>query len=339
MVERKANRRFLQRASMDILFRSLSPREVRAYLDAPEAQVVERLYKTREAMDVWLEEELLFFLLLDNFRPRNEAVEDLPRRLQNREIHVRHAMAEILLSTGFSLRNPGNDTFVTVVLEQGLGMKVQERKGNKELESGKKMYDGRKVAFLGERGSSQADVIKIVVGKRDFTKVMLDRHHERILGTPIADDDPAIDRIHETPSEFFDLLGEWILSDAWHDALATRRQKSDHQFVRSLYMDLLGRLPDGDELRNMRNAMLSMADPTPLRTVMAKVILDSGRPRLPRLERGQEGAFVDACFENYLCRTPTEGERTTYVGAMQQNGATDRQIVRALLGSPEYQYY
>jgi len=339
MNDRKANRRFLQRVAMDVLYRSLSPREVRTYLDAPEKMVVERLFATRESREAWLEEELLYFMLLDHFRPRNDAIEDLPRRMVNGEVDVRQAVAEIMLSTGFSLRNPGNDTFVTVVLEQGLGITVQSRKGSVALETGKKMYDGRKVKFLGEQGASQADIIKIVVGQRDFIRFMLGRHHQRLLAAPLDAADPAIDRVHENPHEFFAVLAEWILSDAYHEALSVKRHKSDHQFVRGLYMDLLGRLPQGEELRNMRNAMLSMADPTPLRAVMAKVILDSGKPRLPRLARGEEPAFVEQCFRDYLCREPSAEERAAFAHAIVQEGAVDRQVVRALLGSPEYQYY
>jgi len=339
MNDRKADRRFLQRVGMDVLFRSLQPREVRDHLDAPETEVVRRLYGSREAMDVWLEEELLYFLLLDNFRPRNDAVEDIPRRLHNEELHVRDAIAEIMLSTGFNLRNPGNDTFVTVVLEQCLGMKVQSRKGEKVLEAGKKIYDGRPGRFLGETGASQADIIKIVTRQREFMHFVLDRHHQRLLGGALPEDDAAVDRVHEDPKTFFAQLQDWILSDAYHDALAVRRRKSDHQFVRSLYIDLLGRLPSGEELRNMRNAMLSMADPSALRAVMAKVILDSGKARLPRLERDGEEAFVDECFLLYLCRKPGEAERKAFVTAIREDDAKPSMIARALVSSAEYQYY
>ena len=96
----------------------------------------------------WLEEELFYFLLLDNFRPRTRAIAAIPEGLRTGESTAHQAIGEILLSTGFSLRNPGNDTFVTVVLEQCLGLAVQERRHKATLEAGKRMYDGEKARLL-----------------------------------------------------------------------------------------------------------------------------------------------------------------------------------------------
>ena len=337
-----ASRRFLQRMAMDVLQRNLSARERRVYLDAPVEMVVPRVMGSTEAMQVWLDEELFYFLLLDNFRPRNESVEEIPRKLRRGEMTALGALGEIMLSTGFSLRNPGNDTFVTVVLEQCLGLQVQNRRVRPILEAGKKMYDGHRVRFLGSYGNSQADIIKIVLAHEDCTRFLLDRHHRRLLGIPLPDRSAQaelwVERVRGEPGQFFELLGEWIMSEAYRDALAVRRERNDRQFIRGLYMDLLERTPSYQELRNMRNAMQSMADPAPLRSVMAKVILDSGQASLPGLVRGREADFVTACFRAYLARDPTQ-EETAAFGEILQDGASARQVVRALVGSPEYQYY
>ncbi len=98
------------------------------------------------------------------------------------------AIVEIMMSTGFTLRNPGNDTFVTVVLEQGLGLRVQDRKNVPTLEAGKKIYDGYKVRLLRQKGNSQSDIIKIVSGQRDFTKFLLNRYHKRTMRVPLPKD-------------------------------------------------------------------------------------------------------------------------------------------------------
>ena len=336
-----ASRRFLQRMGMDLLQRSLTRPEMQAYLDAPVEMVVPRVMGTLEAMQVWLEEELYYFLLLDNFRPRTEAVDEIPRSLRRGDMTAIGVLGEILLSTGFSLRNPGNDTFVTVVIEQCLGLQVQDRRVAPILEAGKKMYDGRRTRFLGEYGESQADIIKIVLGHEDCTRFLLDRHHHRLLGEPLPRGSTAdgwVRRVYEDPSRFFGLLGEWVTSVPYTEALAVPRKRNDRQFIRALYMDLLARTPSYQEMRNMRNAMQSMADPAPLRSVMAKVILDSGQARLPRLEKGKERDFVTACFRAYLARDPGQEELPAFVEIMR-DGATARQVVRALVGSPEYQYY
>ena len=342
-----ASRRFLQRMAMDVLQRNLSSRETQVYLDAPVEMVVPRVMGSTEAMQVWLEEELFYFLLLNNFRPRNESVEEIPLKLRRGEMTALGALGEIMLSTGFSLRNPGNDTFVTVVLEQCLGLQVQSRRVAPILEAGKKMYDGHRVRFLGSYGNSQADIIKIVLAHEDCTRFLLDRHYRRLLGNPLLGNrrrdrssqaELWVERVRGEPGQFFDVLGEWIMSDAYREALALRRVRNDRQFIRGMYMDLLKRTPSYQELRNMRNAMQSMADPAPLRSVMAKVILDSGQASLPGLVSGREADFVTECFRAYLARNPTQEENAAFVEILR-DGASARQVVRALVGSPEYQYY
>ena len=224
---------------------------------------------------------------------------------------------------------------------------MQNRRVAPILEAGKKMYDGQRVRFLGTYGKSQADIIKIVLAQPDCTRFLLDRHHRRLLGKPLLDNPSPdrsaqaelwVERVHREPGQFFELLGEWIRSEAYREALALPRVRNDRQFIRALYMDLLERTPSYQEMRNMRNAMQSMADPAPLRSVMAKVILDSGQARLPGLERGREAEFVTACFRTYLARDPGQGETAAFVEILR-DGAEARHVVRALVGSPEYQYY
>ena len=182
---------------------------------------------------------------------------------------------------------------------------------------------------------------------RANSRFLLDRHYRRLLGKPLLDNPSPdrsaqaklwVERVHREPGQFFELLGEWIMSEAYREALAVPRVRNDRQFIRALYMDLLERTPSYQELRNMRNAMQSMADPAPLRSVMAKVILDSGQARLPGLERGREAEFVTECFRTYLARDPGQGETAAFVEILR-DGAEARHVVRALVGSPEYQYY
>ena len=129
-----------------------------------------------------------------------------------------------------------------------------------------------------------------------------------------------------------------MAGDACAQALARKKPKTDHQFIRSLYQDLLGRAPGYDELRNMRNALQSMADPAPLRAVMAKVILDSKQAQVPACEAGKEEEFVRECFLRYLGREPTQGEASRYTETLRDPEADPKLVPRALLGSVEYGY-
>ena len=329
--------RFLARVAMDTLHRSLTDAESARQLELPRETIVHQLVRSSEAMTMWIEEELYYFFLIDNFRPAGEAIDELPYRLLAGKTTARDAITEIMLSTGFSLRNPGNDTFVTVVLEQGLGIEVQKRQHRKTLEQGKQLYDGTKGRFLDTSGDSQADVIRIVLAQPAFAQTLLNRHHQRLFGMPLAQDDPTIARVHQDHAQFFDVLEEWLRSPAYVAALSKRRAKTDRQFARGLYVDLLSRSPDRDELRNMRNALQAMADPAPIRTVLAKVMLDSSKARLPDAE--EPGAFIAACFERFLKRPPTPQEADHFAQVATKRNAKRKEIARALVGSAEYAYY
>ncbi|MBK8100144.1 MAG: hypothetical protein IPK26_23835 [Planctomycetes bacterium] len=328
--------RHLQRLTFDILQRSPTDAERAAFLGADLAVVVPRLLGTREAATAWLEEELWYFLLIDQFRPRGEAIERLPARLHKRELTARDAIAEILLSTGFTLRNPGNDTFVTVLLEQTLGYRVQDKKHQPTLVAGKKVYDGARERFLGELAQNQSDLIQIALRHQDAARHLLGRHHRRLFDALLGKDASEVAALHADPTRFFAIVGDWLVGERYQQALAQRRRKSERQFLRGLYQDLLGRLPDYDELRQTRAAMQSMADPTPLRAVLAKVLLDSQHARLPEHD-GDAAAFVQRCFLRYLAREPNAREQQAFTTAMAQGKPA--QIARALVTSLEYQTY
>ncbi len=333
--------RLLHRLCYDVVQRGPTEAERRSFVGADVATFVPRLLQSREAMTEWLEEQLYYFLLLDQFRPRGETIERLPARLQKGEIDARTAIGEIVLSTGFTLRNPGNDTFVTVLLEQCLGYRVQDRDKKPILEAGKKIYDGKKGRFLGRDAATQADLVQIALQHEDFARHLLTRVHQRWFDAPLAKDAAEVERVQQDWRSYFTILGDWLQSPTYVDGLGQRRTKTERQFLRGLYQDLLERVPGEEELRNLRNAMTAMADPAPLRSVLAKVILDSKDVRLPERGTGADcdRAFVQRCFLRYLAREPGQPELAVFADTLAQPDATTAQIVRALVGSLEYQTY
>lgn len=342
--ESKADLAFVRRVCHDTLQRGPRPREVRSLVGMPSDRVVRHLLERPEAYEQWVEEELYFHLLIDRFRPRTRAIEELPARLRNGDADVRRATAEILLSTSFSLRNPGNDTFVTVVLEQCLGMPVQDRRNVRTLEAGKELYDGKATRFLGREGRTQADVVRFAIEDERFARRLLDRHRRRLLGEGLdamdrAEGDALVAEVHENPSRFFDVLARWMAGDAYRSAVATRRPRSDRQFVRALFVDVFDREPNYEELRNVRNALQSMADAAPLRAVLVKLALGSTEAVIPEPVPGQEAKFVRSCFERYLGRSPTQEEEARCRGVLAEPGTSPKTLVRALLSSPEYGFY
>jgi hypothetical protein len=211
--ERKTGRALLRRLALDTLGRTPSLAEAQAFLDAPVDLVAKRLVASLEAMAVFVEEELFYFLLLDNFRPKTESIAALPKRLADGKATATTRSPRSCLSSGFSLRNPGNDTFVTVVLEQCLGLTVQDQKSKPILEAGKKLYDGKRGRFLGRDGESQADVLRIVLEQEGFTRFLLERHRKRLFGAGLGDaGKDAVARVHGDRTQFFPLLAEWLAS-------------------------------------------------------------------------------------------------------------------------------
>jgi hypothetical protein len=98
-------------------------------------------------------------------------------------------------------------------------------------------------------------------------------------------------------------------------------------------------VPDIEELRRLRNALQALADPRPIRSVLVRMILASAkRPALPGAGR-PPAEQVAELFLRFLGRRPTQSEAGAFVSMLQQGAASAEQAARALLTSPEYQYY
>ncbi|MCA8957410.1 MAG: hypothetical protein KDC87_15145, partial [Planctomycetes bacterium] len=240
-MERRADVAYVRRLAHDTLQRSPTQRETRSSVGMPLEAVAGHFVRLRETYEQWLEEELYYYLLLDRFRPRTDAIAELPERLRRGRADVRSAAAEILLSTGFSLRNPGNDTFVTVVFEQFLGIEVQ--RNVKLLEAAKTMYDGKLSRIFDERGDSQSDVVKIALAQPGYLDLFVRRMEQRHLGEPLPDDEhtAAVTHLTEHSRDLRGLIRSWLVSSRYASADRRPRTKTDHQFIRSLFVDLLGR--------------------------------------------------------------------------------------------------
>lgn len=288
----------------------------------------------------WLDDELYYFLLIDNFRPRSERVMALPAELAAGRIDVRDAIHRILLCPSFDLRNPGADTFVTVVMEQILGLTVQ--KNARVLEIGKKVYDGGQGTFLGVRGSSQSDVVRIAIEDDRFAQVFLAREYRRILRAeaPRRELSRWSGRLRRDPHEYTAILKEWMTSEAYQVRLRERVLEPNRMFVAALFVDLLDRLPAPDEARRMRAALDGLSDPGPLRSVLARLVIDSGQAALPAKDAIPDPtAWVDGLFRRLLGRPASPDELKAFVTAFHEPATRPETLVYAILSHPEYHHY
>lgn len=333
--------RQIRRLYFDLKWRSPRLEEIAEWHDKPHAEMVRAFLKDEETWSAWFEGQLYYFLLLDSFRPKEGPLMAIPGKLARGGMGVPRAVEEIVRSQYFNARNPGNDTFVTVVLEQCLGMTVQDKRNVPTLEAGKKMYDGYKAKVFKENGDSQADFVRIVFAQGDLHRHLLRRTWRDLHGTDI---DPK--RLEEwaascqaRPEAFAGLVEEWLLSPEYAEGASKPRQKAEIPYVRALFLDTLDRLPDYDELRNVRNAFLSLADPTPIRLVMGRVLLESSQARVPA-SAVMAPRFIDEQFVRLLARPASAGERAAFIQALKDDPqVTPRLVLLTLISSPEYQSY
>lgn len=332
--------RHVRAVYLDLLGRTPDADERDLVRSARPETLVPFLASSREAWEQWYEEELQFLLLVDNQRPEDGDPEDaLPARLARGELDVLAAVRGLFSSAAFHRANPGNDTFVSVVLEQALGLVVQDERHL--LDAGKRMYDGQRATLFGREGRSQADVVAIACAQPAFAERFVARQYERIVGrTPArVDVDAAAAALRADPSAFPALVTGWVLSDAYAERLGGLRRKSDRQFVRALGVDLLGRPPDAADVRRFRRALASVADSGPLRAVIAGALLERHGAGLPLKDELPLRELADTVWERFLGRLPSADEVQALALAYQDAHATPELLVRAVVTHVEYQYY
>ncbi|MCC7011256.1 MAG: hypothetical protein IT454_01730 [Planctomycetes bacterium] len=330
----------LRAATLDLYGRPPFESERLRWTGVARHEFVDQALGSPECWRHWLEEQLFYFLLIDNFRPESSRVEALPELLAQGKLDVRDAIHRIALSPSFDQRNPGADTFVTVVMEQLNGLRVQ--KNPRELEVGKAIYDGRAGTFLGRTGSSQSDILSIAVADRSFAETLIEREYRRILRAEperkaLAD---WVRRLQRDAFEFRGIVREWLLAPAWDARVASKREAPNRLWVRALYVDLLGRLPSDEEARRLRSALDGLSDAAPLRSVFARVLIDSGQVALPERDAIPEpSGWIAERFRSLLGREPSARELESFVSTFRDAECRPQTVLYAIVTHPEYQSY
>lgn len=331
---------FLRSAFCDLYGRPPLAAERERWLGQGFHALLDELLGSAEFWRTWFDDELYHLLLIDNFAPASERVASIPADLEAGRLDVREAVHRIALSAGFDRRNPGADTFVTVVMEQLGGMQVQ--KNARELEIGKTLYDGAPGTFLGRSGRSQADVVEIVVQSRDFARTFLAVEYERFVHAPPEARELAswANELHRDPRSYLDLVRGWLLSDAYARRLASEVPMPNRLFVRALFVDLMDRPPSEDEAEPLREALDGLSDSKPLRSILVRLLLDSGEVELPRKESIEDPtAWVAGLFRRLLGREATTQELARFVETFHDPACRTQTVLYALISSPEYHVF
>ncbi|HED66260.1 MAG TPA: hypothetical protein ENJ09_11970 [Planctomycetes bacterium] len=329
--------RRLRALFLDLLDRSPTAAEREHWRGRDAHELLDTLTASLEFWENWLERELYYFLLVVSFRPTSERVLEIPSELAGGHIGVREALRRIALSPSFDRRNPGADTFCTVMLEQFLGIVVQEKP--RLLESAKRLYDGRSGKFLGGSGRSQADVVRLVIDDPGTLRFYLARLHRSFLRTEAPERElrRLSERLAEGHGALRSILREWGRSDAYEARLDSRRPLSNRAFTRSLFVDLTDALPSPEEEQRMRAALDGLANPGPLRAVVARLLLDSGTTRIPARDAIEDPrAWIRELFDHLLTRQPTEAELDAFVSSLADPACRPETVVYAILSDPAY---
>lgn len=325
---------------LDVLGRPPLPAEDRAARGKSLGELVDLTLAHPEFWPRWFEEQLYYFLLVNNFRPQAEGILGLPAELAAGRLDAREAVHRLALSANFDQRNPGADTFVTVVMEQLTGMEVQ--RNTRELEIGKRIYDGGEGTFLGRSGKCQADVVRIAVESRAFAKHFVGREHERFVHVAPGEKEwsAAASEFHKDPGQYLALVRRWLVSETYVARLAQPIPLGNRLFVRALFVDLLGRAPREEEAEPMRQALDGLSDPLPLRSVLVRMMLDSNRVKVDsRAAVTDPPTWIRERFERFFGRPPSAEELAAFLAAWNDPSCRPQTILCALLSSAEYQSY
>lgn len=332
--------RALRCLSIELLGRPPLPEEWQRWLGKARSEWLQEVVGSRGFWEHWYEEQLYYFLLINNFRPAQDRQIAIPADLSAQRLQVREALHRIALSSSFDHRNPGADTFVTVVLEQIAGLDIT--RSQRELEIGKRVYDGAQGVFLGAPGQSQADIIRNAVQSRSSVQHFLRREYERLVHAKPENAALAlwVARLEKEPGAYAALVREWCLSAAFEARLARGAALENRAFVRALFVDLAGRLPLFDEAEPMREALDALADSTPLRSLSARMLLDSGKLGLPKKDQlGERAAWVDQRFRRLLGRPASPAQLSDAVALLNAPEGRVETLLYALVSSPEYNRY
>ena len=342
--EGRAGRRLeahgLRSLFLDLFGRPPFPAERARWQGEERGKLLDALLGSEEFWRHWYEEQLYYYLLIDNFRPATETLLALAPKLTEARLSVLDAIHRIALSPTFDMRNPGADTFVTVVLEQIAGMQVQANR--RELEIGKALYDGGEGLFLGRLGRGQSDVVRIAVESKQAARALLAREYQRLLHAEAPRDElaRAARELRKDPYVYLELLRGWLDSQAYDARLAHPSAIPNRLFVPALFVDLFERLPTDEEALPMRNALDGLSDSRPLRSVLVRLLLDSGRVPIPGEEELRDASgWVSGLFQRLLGREAGADELALFLRALASPDCRPTTILYALLSSPEYHRY
>ncbi len=184
--------------------------------------------------------------------------------------------------------------------------------------------------------------MRIAIEQRDCLLRFLEREHRRILRVdpPAREVGGWAQRLESEPLAYRELVRAWLASPSYRPPGSEKIPQPNRLYVRVLYTDLMGRTPEAEEERRMRAALDGLADPGPLRSVLARLLLDSGAPAAPaKAGLADPAAWIRGLFERLFGRAPEASELAAFESAFADPECRTATVVYALVSHPEYPTY
>jgi len=321
----------------------------------------------------WYEQRLVQFNLVGLNAPKTndadyQALSSIPARLTNGEITEIQALGEIAKSAAWARLNADSRDFTYSLFEEFLNREPSSSTpsggGKSEYTAATNIYNGTATALFGETGATADDLVDIVLGLNgrrpnydanlpgnlapDATALFRGQIQltwtRLVPSTPIAPSDLATwtAQYAADPTKIRATVATILKTTAYANDAQTPRAKTPRQFIRGLYVDVLGRNPDLDTVSNLEYSFVSAGDPAPLADQLVQQMLRSSdaNAATPATTGLDIDAWIKATFVRTLGRLPTDAELATLKSALQAGGVTTTDVeLEALLTSQEYLYY
>jgi hypothetical protein len=320
--------RALRRLHLQVLGRSPTPAEAIARAKVPIGDVAATLLSSLEWGRTFAEDAALRLELLGDAEPSSEAAAELALGVAVGRLSPAAAEAALVRDPAFLRAHPPGRALVDAVFARLL----EREPAPGEAKAAAFAAAGAAASVFGvERVASAPALLEAVLATEEFETAALRRLAARFLPPDAA---RAVDaaRRGETASA---LALSFVRSPSW--AGGPPRRKEDGDFLRSAFVDLVGRRPSAAEL----SALVSAARAVPgeaARNALVKVMIDGGEARFPLLvEVKDPGGWVADRFLRTLGRKPAAAEAEAYVAALLDPEGGPDLVVRALLTSSENQ--
>ena len=186
--------------------------ELQPLLRLERGALVEALLSRPEPYERWWQEEL-GYLLDGPVRPKGEPWDSMPARLREGRVGVQDVRYALAVGRDWSGRWGGKQAFVGAVLERLLGLDGEA--AAKQRAAAERLYDGYQAEFLGQKGSSQADLVRIAVRDEQARRHSLRCAWRRAVGSEpdAAALEAALSAWSKEPQAFFRILTEAACRD------------------------------------------------------------------------------------------------------------------------------